>query len=145
MVLQRPAVSILTMDELVDLRHVGALEVLCVPLDAAAFLRTNGQIADENRLGQTTGVAKVRHRATVLAFAGLYEFPFLSLIAARAGEMDTMTVQLEAAEGDGTGLDQVLISHVIVETLKLKGTVEIVASGALPRDGKVIDDQRSYD
>ena len=33
----------------------------------------------------------------------------------------------------------------IAATLKLRGRVELVAPGGLPRDGKVIDDQRSYD
>ena len=31
------------------------------------------------------------------------------------------------------------------EVTRLKGDVEIVPPGALPNDGKVIDDQRSYD
>ena len=65
--------------------------------------------------------------------------------ATRAEEMDVMSVQVEAAEGDGSGLDPALISHVTAEILKLKGAVEVVPAGALPRDGKVIDDQRSYD
>ena len=30
-------------------------------------------------------------------------------------------------------------------TLKLKGSVEVVAPGSLPNDGLVIDDQRTYD
>ena len=29
--------------------------------------------------------------------------------------------------------------------LKLRGTVEIVAEGSLPKDGVLIEDQRSYD
>jgi len=29
--------------------------------------------------------------------------------------------------------------------LKLRGKVEVVSSGALPRDGIVIEDQRKYD
>ena len=33
----------------------------------------------------------------------------------------------------------------MAEVLKLKGKVELVAPGALPRDGLVIEDQRSYD
>ena len=31
------------------------------------------------------------------------------------------------------------------KTLKLKGVVEIVAPESLPKDGLVIEDQRSYD
>ena len=33
----------------------------------------------------------------------------------------------------------------VVETLKLKGRIEIVPPGSLPNDGKVIEDLRSYE
>jgi phenylacetate-CoA ligase len=33
----------------------------------------------------------------------------------------------------------------VVEVMRLKGRIEIVAPGSLPNDGKVIDDQRRYD
>jgi phenylacetate-CoA ligase len=62
------------------------------------------------------------------------------VIATREGEMDAMTVQIEATGGDTAAFEA-----SVAETLKLKGRVEIVAPGSLPNDGKVIDDQRSYD
>lgn len=62
------------------------------------------------------------------------------VIAARAGEMDTMHVQIEA-----TGGDEDRFAASIADVLKLKGTVEIVAPGSLPKDGLVIEDQRSYE
>ncbi|WP_428927958.1 phenylacetate--CoA ligase family protein [Marinibacterium sp. SX1] len=62
------------------------------------------------------------------------------VVASRAGEMDTMTVRIEAAGGDA---DAYALS--VAEVLKLKGAVEIVAPGSLPKDGLVIEDQRSYD
>ncbi len=62
------------------------------------------------------------------------------VIASREGEMDAMTVQIET---DAT--DPAPYAKSIVETLKLKGKIEIVAKGSLPNDGKVIDDQRVYD
>ncbi|MEK0164836.1 phenylacetate--CoA ligase family protein [Phaeobacter sp. JH20_36] len=62
------------------------------------------------------------------------------VIASRDGEMDAMTVQIEAQDGDETAF-----SRSVVEVLKLKGRVEVVAPGALPKDGLVIEDQRSYD
>lgn len=58
----------------------------------------------------------------------------------REGEQDAMLVQVEA-----TGLDAAALSASVAEVLKLKGAVEIVAPGSLPKDGKVIDDQRKYD
>ncbi|MFV1602693.1 MULTISPECIES: phenylacetate--CoA ligase family protein [unclassified Phaeobacter] len=62
------------------------------------------------------------------------------VIASRDGEMDAMTVQIEAQDGDESAF-----SRSVVEVLKLKGRVEVVAPGALPKDGLVIEDQRSYD
>ena len=62
------------------------------------------------------------------------------VIATRDAQQDAMTVQLES-----TGGDKQDYSASVVEILKLKGVVEIVAPGSLPKDGLVIDDQRSYD
>ncbi len=61
------------------------------------------------------------------------------VIATRDGEADAMTVQIEAEGGD-LGAYQASVSEV----MKLKGSVEIVAPGSLPNDGKVIDDLRNY-
>ncbi|SMR82419.1 phenylacetate-CoA ligase [Aliiroseovarius halocynthiae] len=62
------------------------------------------------------------------------------VIATREGEMDAMTVQVEA---DGGNADTYAKS--VADTLKLKGKIELVAPGSLPNDGIVIDDQRVYD
>jgi phenylacetate-CoA ligase len=62
------------------------------------------------------------------------------VIASREGEMDVMTVQVEA-----DGADAGALAESVASVMKLKGRVEIVAPGSLPNDGKVIDDQRSYD
>ncbi|WP_323776874.1 phenylacetate--CoA ligase family protein [Leisingera sp.] len=62
------------------------------------------------------------------------------VIASRDGEMDAMTVQIEAADGD-----EAAFSRSVIEVLKLKGRVEVVAPGTLPKDGLVIEDQRTYD
>ncbi|WP_299360761.1 phenylacetate--CoA ligase family protein [uncultured Paracoccus sp.] len=62
------------------------------------------------------------------------------VIADRAGEMDVMTVQLETEAADPA-----LYEESVLEALKLKGRVEIVAPGTLPNDGKVIEDRRSYE
>ncbi|MBB93323.1 MAG: AMP-dependent synthetase [Rhodobacteraceae bacterium] len=62
------------------------------------------------------------------------------VVASRQGEMDAMTVRIEAAGGDAE-----TYAASVSEVLKLKGTVEVVAPGTLPKDGLVIEDQRSYD
>ena len=61
------------------------------------------------------------------------------VIADRDGEMDVMTVQLETASGDGD------YAASVMDTLKLRGRVELVAPGSLPNDGKVIEDRRRYE
>ena len=53
---------------------------------------------------------------------------------------DEMTVRVEA---ESASVEAIATS--VRELLKLRGTVEIVAPGSLPNDGKVIDDRRSYD
>jgi phenylacetate-CoA ligase len=62
------------------------------------------------------------------------------VIVTRAGEMDAMTVQVASPGGDADAY-----GASVAATLKLRGTVEIVAPGSLPNDGKVIDDRRDYD
>lgn len=62
------------------------------------------------------------------------------VIASREGEMDSMTVQIEANGGDGMAY-----AKTVSDILKLKGAVEVVAPGSLPRDGLVIEDQRTYE
>lgn len=62
------------------------------------------------------------------------------VIAARQGEMDTMTVQIESPCGDDRAY-----ARTVAEVLKLKGAIEVVAPGSLPKDGLVIEDQRVYE
>ena len=62
------------------------------------------------------------------------------VVASREGEMDVMTVQVEAEGGDHADFEA-----SVAELLKLKAKVEILKPGSLPNDGKVIDDQRQYD
>ncbi|MGB3313972.1 MAG: phenylacetate--CoA ligase family protein [Albidovulum sp.] len=62
------------------------------------------------------------------------------VIATREGEMDVMTVRIEAPDGEGSRYE-----GSVVSALKMKGRVEIVPPGSLPNDGKVIDDQRVYE
>ncbi|WP_420568635.1 phenylacetate--CoA ligase family protein [Thalassovita sp.] len=62
------------------------------------------------------------------------------VIAGREGEMDTMTVQIESEGGSANAY-----ADSVVDALKLKGKIQVVAPGSLPNDGKVIEDQRTYD
>ena len=62
------------------------------------------------------------------------------VIATREDEMDVMTVRIEADGGDAD-----TYAGSVAEALKLKGRIEIVARGSLPNDGKLIEEQRSYE
>ena len=62
------------------------------------------------------------------------------VVASREGEMDVMTVRIETEAQDAAPFE-----GSVAEVMKLKGRVELVAPGALPRDGLVIEDQRSYE
>ena len=55
---------------------------------------------------------------------------------------DRMTLKCEVAK-TGSGLGEAIIA-TIREVTQLRGEVELVASGSLPNDGKVIEDLRKY-
>jgi phenylacetate-CoA ligase len=65
------------------------------------------------------------------------------LVVERDNEQDTMRLAYES-DAVADGLDAAL-GRTLKEVTKLNGMVERVASGALPNDGKVIADERSYD
>ena len=51
------------------------------------------------------------------------------VIVTRLGEMDTMTVQIESPNDNDSAY-----AKSVVEVLKLKGAIEVVAPGSLPKD-----------
>ena len=107
--------------------------------------RTNSRI--KGWMGRADQTIKIRgmfvHPGQVAAIA--QRFP--EVLKARlivSGEManDSMHFQVEATSSQA-GLDQ-KISEAIRDVTKLRGTVELLAPGSLPNDGKVIEDARSY-
>ncbi|HYH18689.1 MAG TPA: AMP-binding protein [Azospirillum sp.] len=63
------------------------------------------------------------------------------LVVGRQDASDTMTLRCESEEtGDAL---VAAVRETLASVTKLKGTVELVAPGALPNDGKVIEDARS--
>ncbi len=63
------------------------------------------------------------------------------LVVARDGETDVMTLHCEAEGGEALAG---AIAGSLQAVCKLKGEVAIEAPGALPNDGKVIEDARDY-
>ena len=107
--------------------------------------RTNSRI--KGWMGRADQTVKIRgmfvHPGQVATIAR--RFP--EVLKARlvvSGEManDSMHFQVEATSRQA-GLDQ-KISDAIRDVTKLRGTVELLAPGSLPNDGKVIEDARSY-
>ncbi|WP_299779569.1 phenylacetate--CoA ligase family protein [uncultured Roseobacter sp.] len=105
--------------------------------------RTNTRIKGwMGRADQTTKIKGmfVRPEQVAALVARHDEIVKARVIASRDGAQDAMTVQVEAAGGSAESF-----SASVVDVLKMKGAVEILAPGSLPRDGLVIEDQRSYD
>lgn len=105
--------------------------------------RTNMRIKGwMGRADQTTKIKGmfVRPEQVAALVAQHEEIEKARVIASREGEADVMTVQIETANGD-----EARYAQSVADLLKLKGRVELVAPGSLPRDGLVIEDQRSYD
>ncbi|MFT7594334.1 MAG: phenylacetate-CoA ligase [Paracoccaceae bacterium] len=105
--------------------------------------RTNMRIKGwMGRADQTTKIKGmfVRPEQVAALVAKHDEIIKARVIASRLGEMDVMKVLLEVPGGDGAAY-----AKSVADILKLKGAVEVVAPGSLPKDGLVIEDQRSYD
>ncbi len=105
--------------------------------------RTNMRIKGwMGRADQTTKIKGmfVRPEQVAALVAHHAEVHKARVIASRSGEQDMMTVQIESDGGDAEAY-----ASSVAALLKLKGKVEVVAPGSLPKDGLVIEDQRSYD
>ena len=82
--------------------------------------------------------------AQVAAVVGRHgEIARARLVVTREGDSDAMTLLCEVAGGDDRLARD--IADSLQAACKLKGRVELVAPDSLANDGKVIDDQRSYD
>ncbi|MEW9919834.1 phenylacetate--CoA ligase family protein [Marimonas sp. MJW-29] len=105
--------------------------------------RTNTRIKGwMGRADQTTKIKGmfVRPEQVAQLVAHHAEISKARVVASRAGEQDVMTVHIESAGGDRDAY-----ARSVAELLKLKGEVVVVAPGSLPKDGLVIEDQRTYD
>jgi phenylacetate-CoA ligase len=109
--------------------------------------RTNIRIKGwMGRADQTTKIKGLfvhpKHVAEVLARHPGLGLGRARLVVDRVVGSDTMTLQIEAPSSEG-------LAKAMAETLqtvtKLRGSVEVVAPGSLPNDGKVIDDRRKFD
>jgi phenylacetate-CoA ligase len=105
--------------------------------------RTNMRIRGwMGRADQTTKIKGMFVRPEqVAAFVARHaEVARARVIASREGETDVMTVQVETRAANPA-----LYEPSVLDTLKLRGRVELVPPGSLPNDGMVIEDRRRYD
>lgn len=105
--------------------------------------RTNTRIKGwMGRADQTTKIKGMFVRPEQVAdlVAHHDEIRKVRVVASRAGEQDVMTVHIESAGGDKEAY-----AKSVSQLLKLKGEIVVVDPGSLPKDGLVIEDQRSYD
>jgi phenylacetate-coenzyme A ligase PaaK-like adenylate-forming protein len=105
--------------------------------------RTNLRIKGwMGRADQTTKVKGMFVRPEQIAEIGKRhpEFGRLRLVVMRDNEQDVMVLRCECAT-PGEALREVVTSSLRAVT-KLAGSVELVAPGTLPNDGKVIADER---
>lgn len=105
--------------------------------------RTNMRIVGwKGRADQTTKIKGMFvHPEQVAQIVGKHaEVKKARIEVVRENEADAFVIKLET-EADAPGRYE----STVQEILKLRGQIEICAPGSLPNDGKVIDDQRSYD
>ena len=105
--------------------------------------RTNIRIKGwVGRADQTTKIKGmfVRPEQVAALVARHDEVARARVIASREGEMDVMTVRIETRCDDAERY-----AGTVTDTLKIRGRIELTPPGSLPNDGKVIEDQRSYD
>ncbi len=105
--------------------------------------RTNMRIKGwMGRADQTTKIKGmfVRPEQVAALVSAHPEIVKARVIVLRDGEQDSMMVQVEAKDANKN-----VIEETVRAMLKLRGTVEIMAIGSLPKDGLVIEDRRKYD
>ena len=108
--------------------------------------RTNRRIKGwMGRADQTTKIKGMFvHPSQVAAIGRQHaELGRLRLVVSRDGEQDAMTLQAETDNRSSELAEAV--AATVQAVCKLKGNVELVEPDSLANDGKVIDDQRSYE
>ena len=121
--------------------------------DLSTFMTGQSPCGRTNRrvlgwMGRADQTAKVRgmfvHPSQVADVVARHsEILRARLVIDNQNNADTMVLRCEVG-AVGEGFADTL-SRTIREICKLRGEIEWLPEGALPNDGKVIDDQRTYD
>lgn len=118
--------------------------------DLTAFMPGQSSCGRTNRrikgwMGRADQTAKVKGmfvRPEQIAEIGRRhpELGRLRLVVSRDGDVDQMTLRAEARDSEPAMADR--LSATLQAVTKLRGAVDLVAPGSLPKDGKVIVDER---
>jgi phenylacetate-CoA ligase len=105
--------------------------------------RTNARI--KGWMGRADQTAKVKgmfvHPKQIAEVAARHpELKRVRLVVDREAEQDTMTLLAECAPADA--VLEAAVAATLQSITKLKGSVKLMAPGALPNDGKIIADER---
>jgi phenylacetate-CoA ligase len=67
------------------------------------------------------------------------------VVVGREGHADTLTLRVQPGAGVGADVLRAPLEAAIRDVMKLRGTVEVVAAGAIPDGAKKIVDVRTWD
>jgi phenylacetate-CoA ligase len=67
------------------------------------------------------------------------------VVVGREGHNDTLTLRVELAAGADAAAARQTLEAAIRDVMKLRGTVEVVAAGAIAENAKKISDERKWD
>lgn len=113
--------------------------------DLSAFMAETDDGRIKGWLGRADQTAKVKgmfvHPAQIVEVGRRHpELGVLRLVIRRAGEQDVMILRAEA-QAPAADLAPA-VAATLASATKLRGTVELVAQGSLPNDGRIIADER---
>jgi phenylacetate-CoA ligase len=125
------------------LLRFGTGDLSCILPGASACGRTNLRLA--GWMGRADQRTKVKGMfvdpAQIAAIAKKFpELGRLRLVVTRTAEQDAMVLKAEA--GSTSGELAAALEAALLASTKMKGAIEIVPTGSLPNDGKVIADER---
>jgi phenylacetate-CoA ligase len=123
--------------------RLGTGDLSAVMPGASPCGRTNARI--KGWMGRADQTAKVKgmfvHPRQIAEIGRRHsELGKLRLVVSRAAEQDAMVLMAECT-APTAGLDAA-VAETLQSVTKVRGTVKLVAPGALPNDGKVIVDER---
>ncbi|MBO6825160.1 MAG: AMP-binding protein [Sneathiella sp.] len=139
-------VVVTTFNKTYPLIRFGTGDMSALMEDGSACGRTGPRI--KGWMGRADQTAKIKgmfvHPGQVVDVQKAHsEIKKIRLVVTSEDNVDIMTAHCEVA--DGNDALKANVEKSVQAKCKLRGNVEFVEPGSLPNDGKVIDDQRTYE